>query len=61
MGPKFSLLDPLYLGWGGGGCNFLISNQFLKFFSPSDVPRGGVQVLFGHHKQWSTPLGHGLP
>jgi hypothetical protein len=25
----------------------------------SDAPR--VQVLFGHQKQWSPPLGSGLP
>jgi hypothetical protein len=29
--------------------------------SVSDVPRGEVQVLFGHQKQWSPPLGSGLP
>ncbi len=43
-----------------GGCNFLIFNLFLTIVSMLDVPRRGVQVLFGHHKQWSSPLGSGL-
>jgi hypothetical protein len=29
--------------------------------SVSDAPRGGVQVLFGHQKQRSPPLGSSLP
>jgi len=51
-------------GREGGGereRNFLISNQFLKIFSVSDAPRGSIQVLFGHQKQQSTPLGSSLP
>jgi len=55
----FSILDPLY--WGGGGHNFLVSHPFFKTFSAPNVPRGGVQVLFGHQKQWSPPLGSSLP
>jgi hypothetical protein len=27
----------------------------------SDAPSGGIQVLFGDQKQWSPPLGFGLP
>jgi len=38
-GLVFSVLDPLYLG-GGGGRNFLVSNPFLKTISASDAPRG---------------------
>jgi len=44
-----------------GGCNFLISNLFPIIVRVSDAPRGGVQVLFGHQKQQSLPLGSGLP
>jgi hypothetical protein len=31
--------------------NFLISNSILTIGSVSDVPRGGVQILFRHQKQ----------
>ncbi len=43
------------------GHNFLISNLFLPIVSKSDAPEGGVQVLFGHQKQQSPPLGSDLP
>jgi hypothetical protein len=36
--------------------NFLISNMFSTIFNVLDAPRGGLQVLFGHHKQKSPPL-----
>jgi hypothetical protein len=44
--------SPLILG----GHNFLISYLFSKFLSVLDAPRGGLQVLFGHHKQKNPPL-----
>ncbi len=44
-----------------GGHNFLNSNPFLMIFSALLVPIGEVQVLFGHQKQWSFPLGSYLP
>jgi hypothetical protein len=44
-----------------GGHKFLIFNPFLMILSVSDVSRGGAQVMFGHQKQWSPPLGSGLP
>jgi hypothetical protein len=47
----FEFLTPFTLG----ACNFLISNPFLTLVTVSDAPRGGVQVLFGHQKQWSRP------
>jgi hypothetical protein len=50
---KKKVLDPFILG----GCNFLIFNPFSMIVSVSDAPRGEVQVLFGHQKQWSHPLG----
>ncbi len=55
----FQFLTPSILG-GAEGSNFLISNPSVKKFSASDMPRGGVQVLFGHHKQPSPTLGSGL-
>jgi len=48
------------LGGRGEGHNFLVSNPFLKNISALNAPRGGVQVLFGHQKQWSLPLGSNL-
>jgi hypothetical protein len=42
------------------GFNFLNSNSFLMIFGVTDASIGGVQVLFGHHKQWSPPLGSKL-
>jgi len=30
-------------------------------FRAPNAPIGGVQVLFGHGKQWSLPLASGLP
>jgi hypothetical protein len=53
----FGVLDPFTLE----GHNFLISYSFLTIVSMSDAPRGGVQILFGHKKQQSPPLGSGLP
>jgi hypothetical protein len=45
--------DPTYLG---GGCNFFASSSFLSIFSVIDASwdasRGGLLLLFGHHKQW---------
>jgi hypothetical protein len=49
----FEFLIPFILG----GHNFLISNPFSTIVSVSDVSRWGVQVLFGHQKQGSPPLG----
>ncbi len=43
------------------GRNVFISNPFLTNVTVSNVPRGGVQVFFGHQKQWSPPLGSGWP
>jgi hypothetical protein len=43
------------------GCNFLNSNPFLRIFSASDAPKGEVQILFGHKKQWSPPVEISLP
>jgi hypothetical protein len=40
--------------------NFLISNPLLTIVSVSDASRGGVQILFGHQKQWSPPFGSGV-
>jgi len=42
-----------------GTRNFL--NSVFTIISVSDVPRGGVQVLFTHQKQHSPPLGSSLP
>jgi hypothetical protein len=36
--------------------DFLISYLFSMIISVSNTPRGGVQVLFGHQKQQSSPL-----
>jgi hypothetical protein len=48
---KFSAKNTLpYLG--GGGDNFLSSSSFLSIFSAIDAPRGGLHLVFGHHKQW---------
>ncbi len=43
------------------GHNFLISNPLLTIVSVSDASRGGVQIWFGHQKQWRPPFGSGLP
>jgi hypothetical protein len=43
------------------GYNFLSSHLFLTIFTVSNVPRGGVEVLFGHQKQCTPPLGLTLP
>ncbi len=53
----FEFLTPSTLG----GCNFLNSNPFLMISNAPDASIGGVQVLFGLQKQWSPPLGSGLP
>jgi len=52
----FEFLTPFTLG----GHNFLISNPFSTIVSVFDAPRGGIQVLCGHQKQWSLPLGSNL-
>jgi len=44
-----SFLTPFILG----DCNFLISNPFVNVLN---VPRRGLQVLFGHQKQQNPPL-----
>jgi hypothetical protein len=31
------------------------------YYMQPDAPIEGVQVLFEHQKQWSPPLGSGLP
>jgi hypothetical protein len=51
------LLNPYTLG----DLNFLIRDSFSNIVSVSDAPKEEVQVLFGHQKQWSPPLGSGLP
>jgi hypothetical protein len=43
-----------------GGRNFLIFNSLLMIVSVSDMPRGGVQVMFGHQQQWNPPFGSSL-
>jgi hypothetical protein len=48
----FEFLTPFTLG----DDNFLISNLFLRVLSVLDMPRGGIQVLFGHQKQQNPPL-----
>jgi hypothetical protein len=48
----FKVIDPLYLG----GRNFFNSIPFLTIFNAPHALIGGVQVFFGHHKQWSPPL-----
>jgi hypothetical protein len=53
----FEFLTPLYFG----GCNFLNSNPFLIILSAPNVQIKEVQVLSTHKKQWSPPLGSGLP
>ncbi len=53
----FEFLTPFTLG----GINFFNSNTFLMIFRAPNAPIGGVQVLFGHGKQWSLPLASGLP
>jgi hypothetical protein len=57
FGGLFFRVDSLYFERGR---NFLILNLFLTIVSVLDAPRRGVQVLFGHWKQWSSPLGSGL-
>ncbi len=51
---------PSLLG-GGGGITFWFLIRFWKEISASDAQRGGVQVVFGHQKQWSPPLGSSVP
>jgi hypothetical protein len=43
------------------GHNFINSTPFLTIYHALDVPKGGVQVLFKHKKQWNHPLGYGMP
>jgi hypothetical protein len=52
-------LDPLYFGERGN--NFQVFNPFLTIVSISDASGEGHQILFGHQKQQSPPLGSGLP
>jgi hypothetical protein len=54
------LLTPFIWG-GGGGCNFIIYYIFFRIFSVSDAPKGGIQVLFRHQKNWSLPLDLAYP
>jgi len=44
-----------------GGYNFLNSILFSMIFNVPNTPIGGVQVLFGHQKQWNLHLGSSLP
>jgi len=44
-----------------GGHNFLSSIPFVTIFNVPYAPIGGVQVLFGHQKQQSSPLGSCFP
>jgi hypothetical protein len=39
-----------------GAHNFFISNLFFMIINVLDVPRRGLQVLFGHQKQQNSPL-----
>jgi hypothetical protein len=43
-----------------GACNFLNFNPCFMIFSVSNALVRRVQVLFGHQKQQSPPLGSGL-
>jgi len=43
------------------GCNFLNSFPLLRIFNVPNARIWGLQVLFGHQKQLSPPLGSGLP
>jgi len=43
------------------GCNFSFHICFWQIVSVSDATREGVQILLGHQKQWSPPLGSSLP
>jgi hypothetical protein len=38
-----------------GDCNFLAYSPFLPIFSARDLPRGGLHLVLGHHKQWGPP------
>jgi hypothetical protein len=51
----------IYLFLSFWGHNFLISNSFSMIITLSNAPRGGVQFVFGHQKQRSSPLDSGLP
>ncbi len=48
----FEFLTPFTLG----DHNFLISNPFSTTLIMLNVPRGGLQVLFGHQNQQNPPL-----
>ncbi len=52
-GSFFEFLTPFTLG----GHNFLISNPVLMIANVLDVPRGEVEVLFGHQKQHCSITG----
>ncbi len=38
------------------GHSFLASSSFLLIFSVIDGQRGGLHLLFRHHKQWGPPV-----
>jgi len=65
-------LEPTFVAFGGfffeflipfilKGHNFLNFISFLTIFNASDMPIERIQILFIHQKQWSCPLGFGLP
>jgi hypothetical protein len=53
----FLVLDPSILG----DLIFLNFIPFLTIISTPDASVGEVQILFGHQKQQSPPLGSSLP
>jgi hypothetical protein len=53
----FEVLTPFILG----DHNFINSIPYSAIFNAPNVPIKRVQVLFGHQKQWSPPLGFGPP
>jgi hypothetical protein len=38
-----------------GGHNFFASSPFFPVLSVIDAQKGGLHLLFGHHKQWGLP------
>ncbi len=53
----FWVFDPFIFG----GHNFFNSISHLMIFSVLDVSIRGVQILFGHQKQWSLPFDLACP
>jgi hypothetical protein len=54
FGRKISAKTTLpYVGGKEGDHNFLASSSFLPIFSAIVAPRGGLHLVFGHHKQWA--------